>query len=211
MKITISPQVFSCYPELHLAFLYLKKIDNKRKLSESRHLFHDLRELTHLTFQKHNLLSPQAVARQDYGKEARHYHTSVEKLLQEILKRKRIAASDTLTNLLHVTMLQYLLPVGADDAQKITGDIAFALQDNQIYYHDQERVLGTKLDFWKNAQTALTPASTSALIHLEFLPPHGKEELQEILQKTKELLLNFCGGTATTLILHRRKSQARLP
>lgn len=228
MNITIKKEVFEKYPELKIAFLLAKNIDNKSKLEESKHLLKDVEEVIHLTFNKdtvrtHNLISPWKVAQQEFGRQAHHYHTSVERLFHLVLKKKSTSTPDVLTNLLHYQALREIIPFGADDFSKINGNLTFALssgkekvglfkklEKSSLYYKDELHPLGAKLDYWKNKKTILTSKSISALVHLEALPPIEEKKLRVLAQETASLIKDFCGGNIKLVILNKKKASASI-
>ncbi len=228
MKIQISPQVFHTFhPQFRLAVITATGLDNKSKLKQSQRLLQEAVRLVQLTFNKdtvksHHLIAPWEAIRQEFGKEARHYQTSLEILLRRVVMRKSITSQDTLTNILRYLSLKYLVPIGADDADKINGSITFTLSKGtkrvqgkklspgMVYYHDKQSILGTKLDFWKNPKTALRFSSTSALIHLEALPPITNTRINEITVEAARLIQTFCGGTVTVVGLDKKRKTAEI-
>ena len=166
MEISIKKEVFQKFhPKLKIVFLLIEELDNKSKLHEAEHILQEMERLAHLTFHRdnpktHSLISPWTAAQLEFGKEAKHYKTSLERLLHTTLSHKSTKAKDTLTNLLHYLALKHLVPFGADDFKKIGGNVTFALaggkekadffhhlKEKALYYHDEKRILGTKLDY----------------------------------------------------------------
>lgn len=229
MNLKIEEEVFQKFnPDLKIAFLLVENIDNKSKLKESLHLLREAEQMVHLTFNKdtiknHNLIAPWAVAQEKFGKKAKHYHTSVEKLLKAVLKRKGVSSENVLTNLLHYLALKHVLPFGVDDLEKINGSLTFALAGGKekvdvlrkvkkgvFYYHDKKNVLGTKLDYWKSKKTALDKNSTSALVHFEALPPLDKKKLDALVNEAVNLVGSFCGGKSKVFVLDKKKSSVKV-
>ena len=222
MKIVVKRNVFRKFNSLKIAFILVRNTNNKKELAEAKHLSEEVEELIRLTYNKdtlknHDLISPWAVAQQEFGKKAIHYHTSVERLIKKVLADKNIATKDVLTNLMQYISLKHVVPFGIDDYEKINGDLTFALSSgkekasvlkklkkNALYYKDEKSVLGTKLDFWKSKKTALNNKSTSALIHFEFLPPITDKKLNEIVDETANLIRTFCGGYVTAYLLDEK-------
>lgn len=221
MRITLRKDVFQHFhPQFKVAFLVATSIDNKTHLKDSVHLLQEMEKVIRLTFNKetplnHHLLSPWAIAKQEFGKKARHYHTSVELLLQKILARKNIVAKDTVTNLVRYLSLKHILPVGVDDRRTLKGNLTFALgsrdqkqlrlRKGELYYHDQKGIIGMKLDYWKAPRTALKPSTTSVLLHLEALPPVTAQKLAEVAAEAERLLKTFCNAQTKVLLLDRKK------
>ncbi len=227
--VRINKEVFSNFnSKLKIAVIKADNLDNHLKLEESVHLLREVEQMTQMTFHKtkvkdHSLIEPWRVAQEEFGKKARHYHTSVEQLLRTVLAQKSVATKDVLTNLTHYLSLKYVVPFGLDDANKITGDLTFSLstgkervgtlknvKKGELYYADDKNILGTKLDYWKSGKTALTPYSFSAIIHLEVLPPVKSKELNQIIKETKDLIATFCEADVKTAVLHKGKNVVKI-
>lgn len=222
MKITIQPEVFQkLHPKFKVVFVLAKSIDNKNKVKEANHLLKEVEKVVLMTFNKdtfksHYLVSPWTVAREEFGKKATHYHTSVEQLLKKVLHQQNIEAKDTVTAVLRYLALKHIIPVGGDDPAKIKGGMTFAIstgkkvKKGELYYHDDKNILGTKLDYWKNPKTALKSTSKSALVHFEILPPITAEKQKEIVKEAVDLLTMFCGGKIQVIVLDKKKNSATL-
>ncbi len=228
MIIRIKKEVFNRYPELRVAFIILSDIDNKSRFKESKHLIKENEKLIKLTFNRdsiknHDLIQPWALAQQEFGKKAYHYHTSVEKLIQTVLKRKTVAAKDSLTNLIRSLSLRYIFPFGIDDLSKIEGNIVFdlakgderknilnKLQVGDLYYKDKNNILGAKLDYWKSNKTRIDSKTNFALVHIGALPPISNKDLNHYLKEIKGLVKVFCGGRIKSVVLSKRKNSFKI-
>src|SRR3989344_2045205 len=193
MKITVKPEVFKKFPQLKVAVVRAEGIDNKSKAAKANHLLAEMQKVVLLTFNQdtvktHHLISPWETAKQEFGRKAKHYNTSVELLLQKALGKQKLETKDTVTALLRYLALKHIVPVGADDPTKIKGDITFEVKKEDLQYRDAKKVLGRKLDYWKNAKTMLNKDSWCALIHFEFLPPVSPAKQKEIVDEAAELL-----------------------
>lgn len=222
MKVSVSQEVFKKFhPKLRIAFIYIKGINNKKNLHESEHLLHEVEELIRLelhpeTLKNHDLIAPWVVAQQEFGKEAKHYHTSVEKMIKLVVSNKSVKVKNTLGNILNYVSLKHVVPVGVDDFNKISHELKFEiakgkekinaltfLKKGAFFYYDQAGVLGTKFDYWKSSRTLIDEDTKSALIHVEVVPPIKKEEFEEILSEMQNLIKTFCGGESKVFILDR--------
>ncbi len=229
MNITIKKSVFTKFhSKLQIACLLIEGIDNKTNLEKAQHLLKEAETLVRLTFNRetvrnHNLLEPWAVAQEDFGGKARHYHTSVEKLLQKVLRKRNVAMKDVLTTLLRHLSLKNIVPFGVDDCVEIVGDVTFdvatgkekrgvlkRLAAGELYYHDDKGVLGTKLDAWHNRRTNLVAESYKVLIHFDILPPITAKKRNELLREAKGLIQAFCGGEVKTFVLSEKKKSVSI-
>ncbi len=215
MKISIKPEVFKKFPQLKVAFVKAEGIDNKSKAAKANHLLAEVQKVILLTFNQdtvksHLLISPWNTAKEEFGKKAKHYDTSVELLLQKALRKQKLQTKDTVTALLRYLALKHIVPFGADDPSKLQGDISFEVTKNDISYRDAKKTLGKKLDYWKNTATALKPNSTSALVHFEFLPPVSITKQREIVTEASDLIRAFCGGKVKVVVLDKRKNSVNI-
>lgn len=224
MKITISADVFRRFnPQLKIAFILVRNLENQLKAEESKHLLKEVENLARLNFHKKEIkgstfIQPWVLAQLEFGGKARHYHTSVERLLKTVLAGRTIAGSDTIGNVIRYIALKYLIPLGVDDLNKIEGDLQFdavksagrkgvwgSLKQSDLYYKDNKGVLGTQVDYWKNDRTKLTKHSDTALIHLVALPPVDKSELKRIARETASLIETFGQAQTKLFILDKNK------
>lgn len=216
MKITIEPEVFKRFhPQLKVAFILAEGIDNKSKAAKANHLLAEMQKVILLTFNKdtaksHLLVAPWNVAKEEFGRKAKHYHTSVELLLQKVLDKQKLQTKDTVTALLHYLALKHIVPFGADDRAKLNGDITFEIKKGDLCYRDDKKTLGKKLDYWKNTKTGLKATSESALIHFEFLPPVSPAKQREILAEAVDLIQAFCGRKVKVVVLDKKKNSVTL-
>lgn len=219
MKITAKKSVFKRYSKLKIAFVLVEDIDNLTKLEESKRLLRETEQLIKFTFNKdtaktHLLISPWKTAQEEFGDKAKHYHTSVEKLIKTVLNDKTNPSKTVVDNLVKYLALKHIIPFGIDDYDKIKGNLLFDLASGKekvgilrnlkkgtLYYKDDKNILGTKLDFWKSKRTALDKKSKSALIHFEILPPVTGKKLGKLVKETKDLIKTFCDGKVSSFVL----------
>jgi|SRR3989344_923304 len=212
MKITIKPEVFKkLHPQLKIGFISATGIDNKSKAAKANHLLAEMQKVVLLTFNKdtfksHNLISPWDAAKAEFGKKAKHYNTSVEVLLQKVLSKQNIKTKDTVTALLRYLALKHIVPFGADDPTLLKGDLTFEIAEKDLCYRDAKKIIGKKLDYWRNAKSAVKPSSKSALAHFEFLPPVSIQKQREILAEAADLIQGFCGGKVKVEVLDKKKN-----
>ena len=215
MKITIKREVFKkVHPKLKVAFIHATGVDNKSQTKQVNHLLAEMQKAVLLSFNQdtaktHLLISPWNTAKEEFGKKAKHYNTSVEALLQKVLRKQSIKTKDTVTALLRYLELKHIVPIAADDPTKIKGDITFQVSKDDLCYRDSKRMLGKKLDFWKNNKTAMIPGSWCTLVHFEFLPPVSLQKQKEIVNEAVELLQSCCGAETKVAVLDHKNNSVK--
>jgi DNA/RNA-binding domain of Phe-tRNA-synthetase-like protein len=228
MEIVVQKEVFAKYPELNIIFILAKGIDNSSHLQESETLLAETEDLVRLTHQpdtKKNrfLFSPKKLAEEEFGRKAEHYHTSVERMLQKVTKKKSLRTSLTVSNILHYFSLKYLVPISWDDYRSLQGPMTFSLSTGkekasllrrlskgELYYRDAKGIVGTKLDYWKTSRTAVSKSSSSVLIHLDFLPPVKFSDQDKLISELEDLLKDFCQADSEFFILNKRHNKVKM-
>ncbi len=229
MIVRIKKEVFDKLDsKLRVGLIKVNYSNNQSKLKQSVKLLKEVEQMRRMTFNKvsvkdHSLIAPWRVAQEVFGKKAKHYHTSVERLLKVVLKRKSVATKNTLTNLVRYLSLKHLVPYGLDDYGKISEGLTFALATGRervgplrtvkkgaLYYKDKKNVLGTKLDYWKSKKTILDRNSKLALIHIGALPPVNSKELNKVMKEAKNLISSFCQAKVESTVLHKKKNFIRI-
>ncbi len=225
LHIDFSPAVFRKLPKLKVVFLVAEEIDNHSKLKEAQELLGDLTSLLRQTMHKdtiktHHLISPWQVAREEFGNKAKHYQTSLEQLMEKVLRGEKIFSKETVGNLVKFISLKHLVPLAVDDLEKIKGKITFdvatdkdtnkekSLHQGDLFYRDDKKMLGAKLDFWKSATTIPSAKTRKVLIHMEVLPPITRGKMREIVQEMAVLLQNFCGAKEISVTLLDQKHRS---
>lgn len=229
MRITIKKNVFrKFHPKFKVSFILAQNIDNKKRLEESHKLLQKVEKMVLLLFQRdtvktHHLISPWATAQQEFGPKAKHYQTSLEKLLNKVIKKKKIKTSSVLINLVNYLSLKHLVPITVDDFDKIQKNLEFnlstgkerisvlkKLKKNALFYRDGKHVLGTKLDFWKSPYTKPGKKTKAFLIHIEILPPVTNKKSKEIVGEMNSLVKSFCGGKTESFVLDEKKNSINI-
>lgn len=222
MKISVQRDVYKKIdPKLRVAFIKLINVNNKVNLAESINLLKDAEDYIRLTYNKENiknhyLIDSWSVLQQKLGKKARKHHSSVERIFDHVLSNKTLASKNVLDNLVSYFSLKNVIPVSVDDMDKLVGDITFKVsrgtekagkkkvENNVLIYQDSSRkdkVLGVKMDLWKSSRTKLSVNTTSALIHVEVLPPFSNKQLNSILDDMIGLIQSFTNAKCEKVIL----------
>ena len=78
---------------------------------------------------KHPLLSPWRAAYSEFGAKPSKYNSSVEALTRRILKGQKIPRVNKAVDIYNYLSLKQLIPMGADDLDKVDGDISLTIAD----------------------------------------------------------------------------------
>ena len=232
MKITIEKEVRDKFPRLNVGIVIAKNINNKDKSKELDKLLKEIENLIQLNFvpeklAKHALLSPWRSAYSDFGAKPSKYHSSVEALMRRILKAQKIPKINKLVDLYNYLSLKNLIPMGADDLDKVEGDIKLAIargnekfvplgkrkvenpEKGEIIYKDRVRVLCRRWNWRDSDETKINGTTKNAVIYVEGLPPVTKQKLTDVCKEVIDLIKTFCSGEADYFILTKKDPEIK--
>jgi lysyl-tRNA synthetase class 2 len=233
MKITISNKILNKFPKLNVGIVIAKGIDNKGKNREIDKLLKEVENLIRLNFipedlAKHKLISPWRLVYSEFGAKPSKYHSSVEAMMRRILKGNRIPIISKLVDLYNYLSLKHLVPMGADDTDKIFGDIQLTFADGkekfkplgeekaehpekgEVIYRDDTRVLCRRWNWRDCDETKITEDSKNIILYVEGIPPITKSKLIEVCKELVDLTTTFCKGEAKYYILNKAKSSIEI-
>lgn len=233
MRLIITPVIFKKYPKLIVGAVIAKGINNKGLQEKIYSLLDDMQELVKLNFipselSKHQMISPWRTAYSEFGTKPSKHHSSVEALIRQVLKGKKIPKVNKLVNIYNYLSLKHMLPMGADDLDKVEGNIWLMFADGaeifvplnsteiehpnpgEVIYKDERRVLCRKWNWRECDKTKITEETKNAIIYVEALPPIRKEKVKAACKELKELIEMFCGGTVEHHILDLAKGECEI-
>lgn len=231
MRFTVANEIFKKFPGLHIGVVVAENIDNKGDDEKIFKLLEGVRKLIKLDFvpessiavelipkklAKHKLISVWRAAYEDFGVKPEHFHTNVEAMMREILKGRKIKRENKLVDCYNYLSLKHIMPLGADDLDKVKGDIflRFATGDEsfigeekpeqgEIIYADAQGALCRKWNWKECERTKITDKTKNAIIYIDGLPPIKKDKLEKVLKEAKELIEMFCNGDVSYCILNK--------
>jgi len=238
MKFTTSDKIFEKFPGLHVGVVVAKNIDNSGDDKKIFKLLEEVEELIKLDFvpeksiaveliqkklAKHKLISVWRAAYEDLGVKPEHYSTNVEAMMVDILQGKTIKKENKLVDCYNYLSLKHIIPLGADDLDKVKGDISlrFATGDenfigeekpekDEVIYADDEGALCRKWNWKECERTKITKETKNAVVYIDGLPPITKDKLEKILKEAKELIEMFCNGSVSYYFLSKFKNSVEL-
>lgn len=176
-----------------------------------------------------------AVWRQAYkrfGVKKTSYRSSVERLVKNALADRPLPAINGFVDCYNAVSLSHIFPAGADDLDKVHGDIAFRLSRDgdsfldmgatdesgaplnappkagEVVYADDEKVLCRRWNWRQDSRSVVTPGTTRAIVTIQANGtgdlPAGIDDLTQLLQKT-------CGGRINVVIADAGQPVVSLP
>jgi lysyl-tRNA synthetase class 2 len=229
MKLTISDKISKKFPKLNVGIVIAKGINNKGKNKEIDHLLKEVENFIKLNFipedlAKSKLISPWRTVYSEFGAKPSKYHSSVEAMMRRILKGNRIPLISKLVDLYNYLSLKHIVPMGADDLDKVFGDIQLTSADGnekfkplgtdetehpnkeEVIYRDDIRVLCRRWNWRDCDETKITEDSKNVILYVEGIPPVTKSKLIEVCKELVDLITTFCKGEAKYYILNKTKN-----
>ncbi len=169
-------------------------------------------------------------AYRSFGIKRTSYRSSVERLVKNVLADRGLPAINSFVDIYNAVSLAHVMPAGADDLDRIVGDIAFRYsrpddsfvdmasggydqeetrrmapyfdppKHGEVVYADQEKVLCRRWNWRQDARSLVRPETTRAIVTLQF---NGVGDLDAGLRDLVDLIGRFTGGTTGVAIADR--------
>lgn len=146
-----------------------------------------------------------------FGIKSTSYRCSVERLLRSIQQGRGLPRINPLVDAYNVVSARHCLPVGADDLDRVEGDLAFRFsrpgdsyirlgdaegaedppKPGEVVYADAEKVLCRRWNWAQDARSAITPQTRRAVITIQSLLAED-----HVAQAAEDLLTLIAAHTA---------------
>ncbi len=158
-----------------------------------------------------------------FGIKRTSYRSSVERLVKNVLAGRGLPQINAFVDTYNVVSLRHVMPLGADDLDKVTGDVAFRYarsgdsfldmaaesgedpndppKDGEVVYADDAHVLCRRWNWRQDARSIITPETRRAIVTVQ---SNGEGDLDAAARELCELIVRFCGGTTTVATADRR-------
>ena len=153
-----------------------------------------------------------------FGIKKTSYRCSVERLMKNTIAGRALPPINAFVDAYNAVSLRYVLPAGADDLDRIVGDIAFryARPDDsfvrlgdeserddppkigEVVYADDDKVLCRRWNWSQHAQSPVTEKTTRAIGTVQSL---GTMPLEPAVDALTQLLQAVCGASCRTIVL----------
>jgi DNA/RNA-binding domain of Phe-tRNA-synthetase-like protein len=153
-----------------------------------------------------------------FGIKQTRYRSSVERLVKNVLAGHALARINGFVDLYNAVSLKHVLPLGADDLDRITPPLAFryarhddsfvdmaaaaegdsavdaadeAPKPGEVVYADTRNVLCRRWNWRQDARSLITPATARAVVTLQ---SNGAGDVGAAARELAALIERFCGG-----------------
>ena len=155
-----------------------------------------------------------------FGIRQTRYRSSIERLVKNVLAGRELARINAFVDLYNAVSLKHVLPLGADDLDKIapplafrfaTGDESFvdmasedgegpeAPKPGEVVYADSRNVLCRRWNWRQDARSIITPATTRAVVTVQ---ANGAADVEAGASDLTGLIEEFCGGRCRVAVLN---------
>lgn len=227
MKLIVDPTIFQTFPCVEIGVIVITGLNNRGKGEEIlAHLrTEEVRQKKLLTGVDIGSLPDIAAWRQIYrkfGTDPHKYRSSVESLLRRVRSgEKPVPDINPLVNLYNYLSLKYHLPAGAEDLDKVVGDISLTFANGsekgiclggkteevcdkgEVIYKDREGFICRRWNWREADRTKIRPSTVNAVLVLEKVPEVKEETFNQALSEAGTLLQKFLGAACTVVQLSR--------
>ncbi len=225
MKLVISETVLELFPQTTLGVVRLHHGDNAGDSPEIVELLRQAESALPEKFGGKSVIDHPHIAvwREAYrrfGARPKDAPSSVENLARRVLGGTALRHVNNLVSLYNAVSLRYLLPVGGEDLDKVSGDVLLTRAGNdelpvcllgeqearpphpgEVIYKDAEGTLCRRWN-WKEAdRTKLTRETKNAFLVIETLPPVPFDVLRRAVEDLADLVRRHGGGEVSTAFL----------
>jgi DNA/RNA-binding domain of Phe-tRNA-synthetase-like protein len=162
-----------------------------------------------------------------FGIKQTRYRSSVERLVKNVLAGRPLARVNAFVDLYNAVSLAHVLPLGADDLDRVTPPLAFryardgdsfvdmaeegdqpeAPKPGEIVYADAAHVLCRRWNWRQDARTLITPATRRAVVTVQ---QNGAGDVAGAASDLIDLIQQFCGSRARFVLLDATTREADL-
>lgn len=163
-----------------------------------------------------------------FGVKRTSYRSSVERLMKNVLAGRPLPAINTVVDAYNAVSLAHVLPAGADDLDRVSGDIAFRYarpgdsfvdmaaadgenpdsppKDGEVVYADSAKILCRRWNWRQDARSLVTPDTRRAVVTVQ---SHGWGDLEAAAGDLVELLERHCAASCAVALVDGTHHAAR--
>ncbi|HEY7358542.1 MAG TPA: phenylalanine--tRNA ligase beta subunit-related protein [Ktedonobacterales bacterium] len=164
-----------------------------------------------------------------FGVKKTSYRSSVERLLKRVQQGNGLPRVNNVVDAYNLISLRYRMPVGADDLDKVVsplcfryarpGDTFIALGDEsaepdppasgEVVYADAEKLLCRRWNWYQDARSPISAATTSAVLTVQALEPTAAL-VEEAVTELCALLATHCNARTSWAVADRARPEVTL-
>ena len=165
-----------------------------------------------------------------FGIKRTSYRSSVERLVKNVLAGRDLPEINAFVDTYNAVSLAHVMPLGADDLDKVVGNLAFRYsrvgdefvdmagsdsevpvtdppKEGEVVYADDEKILCRRWNWRQDVRSLVTPLTRRAVVTIQ---SNGVGDLDAAIGDLTAMLGRFCGGTSAVTIADRATPVADL-
>ena len=233
-KFMVDDSVWEIFPGMNIGVLILENVHENIKMNNS-----DSKEIENLLKKSNKeaakYLTSDVISENDVVKVWREAYQkfptkkgarcSVENLLKRVLHGKPVGNIFPSVDIANSISLKYALPIGAEDRDKIDGDIHLGIMkggeyflpigsdkeepplEGEIAYFDNSGVICRCLNWRDGVRTEVNDNTVSEFIAMECVDSNRIDELKKAIDELEELMVKYMGAkTVNKQIINKENS-----
>lgn len=230
MKFKVNPKIFEDFDKPLIGVIIAKGINNQNDNPQIQKFLRGaettLREkLKDVEISGHPNIAPWRETYRKFGSKPRDFRCSAEALTKVVLRGSEIKKISPLVDLYNLISIKYILPVGAEDLDKMQGDLELTFADGredyiplgeeendppqkgEVIYKDDVGVICRRWNWREGDRTKITKETKNAIVVLESIAPIP---IKEAVEELAELIKKYCGGQISIYYLDKDSQEAML-
>jgi DNA/RNA-binding domain of Phe-tRNA-synthetase-like protein len=200
------------------------RLDNRRGLEEATLLLREVEarvrdDPAFADLVAHPKIAAWRQAFSRFGARPSKFQASVEALARRARRGDALPPINALVAVYNAVSLRFMLPVGGDDLDLVSGDTRLAIatgdelfiplgadspdppEAGEVIYADDGKVLCRRWSWRQGESSKIAAATTRAILNIHGLPPASREEVARATQTLAELVERVCGGETRWYVL----------
>ncbi len=157
-----------------------------------------------------------------FGIKQTRYRSAIERIMKNLLAGRALARINAFVDLYNAVSLAHVLPLGADDLDKVVPPLAFRYAHagdtfvdmadlgedgevapeqpaaGEVVYADSFKILCRRWNWRQDARSLITPATTRVVVTLQ---SNGWGDVEAAAEDLGRLIERFCGGASRRAVL----------
>lgn len=223
MKFKINPKIFEDFDNPVIGVIIAKGIDSEKDNPLIQKLLREaeanLREkLNGVEVSTHPHIAPWRETYRKFGSKPRDFRCSAEALTRVVLRGSEIKKISPLVDLYNLISVKYILPVGAEDLDKMQGDLelTFAKGDEdytplgeeendppkigEVIYRDDFGVICRRWNWREGDRTKITNETKNAVVVIESI---ASIQIKDAVEELANLIKEYCKGEVAIYYLNK--------
>lgn len=167
-----------------------------------------------------------------FGIKRTSYRSSVERLVKNVLAGRGLPEINAFVDAYNAVSLAHVMPLGADDRDKVAGNLFFRYarigdqfvdmaggegagdvpgadppKEGEVVYADDEKILCRRWNWRQDIRSLVTPLTRRAVVTVQ---ANGVGDLDAAVVDLTAMLGRFAGGTSSVAVADRRQPVVEL-